>query len=167
MQSETHSLQAYHSHFNDKDLLQSAGIRIIGGVPLLPFEARHSQGPAPRACRSFSFFETLFLLMVLSADQFAKNGADIIGEVLKYFKSNVFFQNYEVLVSFGFNTSIAHSHEFLGRCRPPAGLPDSVHTSVHSSHCPGSDFYLFHVLSFSISISRQLLRMASRGKCFS
>eukprot|EP00730_Choanoeca_flexa_P012412 TRINITY_DN4244_c0_g1_i2.p1 TRINITY_DN4244_c0_g1~~TRINITY_DN4244_c0_g1_i2.p1 ORF type:complete len:182 (+),score=31.28 TRINITY_DN4244_c0_g1_i2:77-622(+) len=64
-------MPAYHSSHNQKE-----GCQIIGGVALLPFEAQNSRGPAPRP-----------------GDE---DKPDIIDETLKFFKANVFFQNFDV-----------------------------------------------------------------------
>lgn len=64
-------MPAYHSSHN-----QRQGVKLVGGVALLPFHAHHTRGPAPRPG--------------------PEDEVDIIDETLKFFKANVFFQSYEV-----------------------------------------------------------------------
>eukprot|EP00043_Microstomoeca_roanoka_P029688 m.22779 g.22779 ORF g.22779 m.22779 type:complete len:184 (-) comp9369_c0_seq1:958-1509(-) len=66
-------MPAFHSAFNKADPLQ---YKHIGKIPLLPIQAKHSKGPAPRL-----------------ADAETK---DIIEETIRFFRANVFFSSFKI-----------------------------------------------------------------------
>jgi hypothetical protein len=86
--------QAYHSAYNKKEA------KVIGGVALVPFEAKFSKGPAPRPADGGMCVGGVG---GTSSDPPRRaeldEAGDIIAETLMSFKSNVFFQTYDVKVS--------------------------------------------------------------------
>lgn len=96
--------KAYHSTFNKRP-----GTKSIGGCAILPIHAKFSKGPAPRpskpqcarvrACSVRSCAHTLVLTPPHNTHRTPgpeDDDNDIVAETLKFFKANVFFQNYEI-----------------------------------------------------------------------
>eukprot|EP00039_Didymoeca_costata_P022920 m.5578 g.5578 ORF g.5578 m.5578 type:complete len:186 (+) comp3334_c0_seq1:2595-3152(+) len=65
-------MPAIHSKHNKMDPKP----KVLGGVAILPFAAKHSKGPAPIPGPNVE--------------------VDIIDEAITYFKANIFFQTYEI-----------------------------------------------------------------------